>query len=272
MTALLAYVAGIGRALLAVPVALLPQRYWESLDLLPVRQASHASGLLTTTGGLYLGGRGLIAYLNRAADASISATFDIAARQSRGESPAGVDVTTWDLQRLSVFSFVAFVLVTPLGLFATYLVLSGLLRAVSGVFDQPIGDPLATGLDALVRRVTGRRRARRAAAARLRAEGPEVPDRLRTGGWAGLEGVDYVVVASRRKPGWTRGTFVITSDRWYTLGEPFDMKLPQGLRTIYPLTEQRVADVLRRGVPYELPPLASAAGSRAAGTARPPRG
>jgi len=255
MTAFLDYLAGIGRALLAVPAALLPQRYWESLESLPIRRAAPASGLATTIGGLYPGGRGLVAYLNRAADASIDATFDLAARQSRGEIPAGVDVTTWDLQRLSIFAFVAFVLFTPLGLLACYLAVSGLLRATSTTCDQPAGDPLLTGADALVRRAARRWRERRAEAARRRAEGPEVPDRVRTGAWAGLQGVDCVDMASRRKPGWTRGTFVITGDKWYTLGEPFDLKLPQGLRTIYPLTEQEVPEVLRRGVQYELPPL-----------------
>ena len=114
-------------------------------------------------------------------------------------------------------------------------------------------------------------RGRRAEAVRHRAEGPVVADRLYTGDWAGLEGVDFVVVASRRKPDWTRGTFVITSDKWYTLGDPFDLHLPQGLRTVYPLTEQKVMEVLRRGVAYELPPLFTARPRAAAGrSATPP--
>lgn len=255
MIGLLDFLAGLARAALAVPVAVLPRRHWDTLDSLPIPKAAPISGLLTMVGGLFVGGRGLVAYLNRAAEASIDATFDLAARQNRGEIPAAVDVTTWDLQRLSIFSFVAFILFTPLGLFSLYLVFSGLLRSASGLFDQPMGDPLLTGVDGLVGRAILRHRARRAVLARRRAEGPEVPDRLYAGAWAGLEGVDYVVVASRRKPDWTRGTFVITSDKWYTLGEPFDLRLPQGLRTVYPLTGQTVPEVLRRGVPYELPPL-----------------
>jgi hypothetical protein len=255
MSALLAYIDGIFRALLAVPAALLPRHYWNSLETLPVERAAPVSGILTFVSGFFVGGRGLLSYLNRAASASIDATFELAARQSRGEAPAAPDVTTWDLQKLSIFSFVAFFLFTPLGLLSLYLIFSGAARAVSSWIGQPVGDPLLTGIDGLWKRTSRRVRTRRATAARVRAEGPEVPDRLYTGDWAGLQGVDFVVVSSRRKADWTRGTFVITSDKWYTLGEPFDLQLPQGLRTVYPLTEQKVTEVLRRGVQYELPPL-----------------
>jgi hypothetical protein len=91
---------------------------------------------------------------------------------------------------------------------------------------------------------------------RLALEKADEPDRLYDGAWAGLEGVDYVVVAARRKPGWIKGTWVITGDGWFTLGEPFDRPMPNGLRTIYPLTLQTTTlDVLRKGVSCELPPL-----------------
>lgn len=257
MSALLEYLAAVGCALLALAAAPLPKRWWDSLEALPIRRAAALSGLATAAAGLVMGGRGLLAYLGRASNAAIDATIELTARQARGEAPL-TDVTTFDLQRLSIFSFVAFVLFTPLGLLALYLVVSGVVRAASSWVEQPLGDPLLTGLDAALSRASRRLRRRSADASRKRQEGPEVPDRLFTGAWAGLEGVDYVVVASRRKPDWTAGTFVITRDKWYTLGEPFDMQLPQGLRTVYPLTEQKVAEVLRRGVPYELPLLSSA--------------
>ena len=65
------------------------------------------------------------------------------------------------------------------------------------------------------------------------------PDRRYDGEWAGLTGVDFVIVAARRKPGWTKGTWVTTeNDGWFVLGEPFDRPMPNGLRTIYPLTAQ----------------------------------
>ena len=65
----------------------------------------------------------------------------------------------------------------------------------------------------------------------------------------------YVVVASRRKPGWEAGAFIITSDTWYRLSAPSERQTPGGLRTLYRLTELRDHEVLRRGVRYALPAL-----------------
>jgi hypothetical protein len=67
--------------------------------------------------------------------------------------------------------------------------------------------------------------------------------------------VDFVVVSVRRKPGWTKGTWVITPDGWYVLGEPFDRPMPNGLRTVYPLTLQNTLEAVRKSVQYELPPM-----------------
>ena len=67
--------------------------------------------------------------------------------------------------------------------------------------------------------------------------------------------MDFVIVAARRKAGWTAGTFVITDDGWFTLGQPFDRPTPNGIRTIYPLTMLQTLEVLRKGVAYQLPPL-----------------
>jgi len=55
-----------------------------------------------------------------------------------------------------------------------------------------------------------------------------VPDRLVTGPAAGIPDAELVVVASRQKPGWERGVFVITPDAWYRLGEPIDRLQPEG--------------------------------------------
>jgi hypothetical protein len=97
---------------------------------------------------------------------------------------------------------------------------------------------------------------RRSRAAREELEGADEPDRLYDGHWAGAPDATYVVVAARRKADWTKGTWVITRDGWFTLGEPFDRPMPQGVRTIYPITLQtNTMDVLRKGVSYELPPL-----------------
>ena len=78
---------------------------------------------------------------------------------------------------------------------------------------------------------------------------------LRTGDWAELHGVDYVVLSARRKPDWHAGAIVLTSTDWYRLGVPFDMETPAGLRTAYPLTKMETVEVVRRGIQYELPRL-----------------
>jgi hypothetical protein len=256
VSAFLHYLLAIVRGLLALPVSLLPRRFWQRdvVEQLPLQRAVPVSGFLTALAGLAFGTRWYLAFMRRMADLAVDAAFRYSAAQMRHEVRDVRELTTWDLQSFSLVWVLTF-LVTPAGLFAVYMVVGGAVRGFSALFDQPFGDPLLTGADALARRVLAGGRTRRAEAAREAAEGPEVPDRLFTGDWVGLGGVDYVVVASRRKPDWTRGTFVITSEKRYTLGEPFDMQLPQGLRTVYPLTEQKVTEVLRRGVPYELPAL-----------------
>ena len=83
---------------------------------------------------------------------------------------------------------------------------------------------------------------------RDKLEGTDEPDRRYDGDWAGLTGVDCVIVSARRKPEWGKGTWVITSDGWFVLGEPFDRPMPNGLRTIYPLTAQTTLEVVRKSV------------------------
>jgi len=246
--------AALVRGVAAVPAGLLPRRRWQSFDSLPIERLLIVSALATLAGGLAIGARGFLAYAQRVADGLATATFDIATRQA-ARPPGGTEITTLAPMTFSAFSLAAFLIATPTGWLATYLVVSGVVRAVGALLDDPIGDPLLTGLDSLM---TGsRRRARETSSrrARERLEGPETPDLLFTGEWAGAPEADYVVVAARRKPDWTPGTFVITGDKWYTIGHPFDLDLPQGLRTAYPLTEQKVCEVLRRGVAYELPTL-----------------
>jgi hypothetical protein len=224
------------------------------------------SALATMMAGCIAGARGFIDYARAVASAANDATFDLAARQIRGEIPPDVEITTAGPVAVSVLSLVAFLCFTPLGLVSLYLAASGAVRLISACVDEPFGDPILTGLDRLLTRTGGRVAASHRRRARARAEGPEAPDRLFTGEWAGLPEVTYVVVSSRRKDGWRKGVFVITDDQWYTLGEPFDLQLPEGLRTVYPLREQTTNEVLREGVRYDLPRLEKArrrgAGSR----------
>jgi hypothetical protein len=233
---------------------MLPRRRWHAFEALPVRRLSLVSALIALAAGAVAGIGGFFAYAGRVADGLATATFDVAARQAtRGPGPN--DVTTLAPMAFSAFSLAAFLFTTPTGWAAMYLVGSGMARAAGSLFDDPTGDPLLTGLDSLLSRAWRGARSASTRRARERLEGPATPDVLFTGERAGVPEADYVVIASRRKPDWTAGTFIITSDKWYTLGQPFDMELPQGLRTAYPLTEQKVCEVLRRGIAYELPRL-----------------
>jgi hypothetical protein len=237
------------RALPAIIVAMLPLRWWGPFERhLPVREMAAVSGGLTMMGGFALGIPGYLAFVQGAGSGANQAILRLAAENRLPEYiPMG---------GFGILSPIAFAFFTPLGLIATYLCVTGLARAASAwLTDDPRGDPTLTLIDAGVRRLSARASASRRRRARERLEGPETADRLVTGEWAGLPKVDYVVLASRRKPGWEEGVFVITGDVWYRLGKPFDMPLPFGLRTAYPLTEIKTLDVLRKGVRYELPPL-----------------
>jgi hypothetical protein len=218
---------------LAIVAALLPRRYWESIDL-PVAQMVPVSAALTFFGGFAIGIPGYLKF-NERLMADLKLEF----------IPPP----------LMILNIVTYVLVTPVGAFSLYLVLTGMIRAVSWWIDDAFGDPLVTGVDAVVRRTVATTRTKSSARTRLEAEGAEEPDRRYTGSWAGLTDADFVIVAARRKPDWRAGTVVITPDGWFKLGEPFDRPTPNGLRTVYPLTAQTDLTVLRKGVSYELPPL-----------------
>lgn len=243
----------LGRGVAALLGGFLPRRRWDALPGLPIEPLATVSGFVTLASGVLVGVAGFLQFAWQAAGGIVDTSVGVAERQVRHET-AG-EMTTFAMQGVSAFSVVAFLFFTPLGLFALYLGVTGLVRAVSAVADDPVGDPVLTGIDLLVTRSAGTVRRTRARRAREREEGPAVPDRLLPADSADLQGFDYVVVSSRRKPDWTVGTAVITSDKWYTLGRAFEVRLPEGLRTVYPLREQKATEVLRRGVQYELPPL-----------------
>jgi hypothetical protein len=238
---------------LALLAAALPVRYWSALSSLPIRRVAALAGLLTASAGFALAIGGFMSYSTRVMEATGRLQLEIAERQVARQLPETAEVAASPMG-VAMLSPLAFLL-TPIGLLSGYMVLTGFVRALTCFVDDPIGDPVLTAVDAIPRRVIGRLRTRHAARTRERAEGPEVPDRLFPGEWAGLKDADFVVVSARRKPDWEPGTFVLTSDKWYVVGVPFDQQTPGGLRTIYPLTEQTTGEVLRKGVRYELPPL-----------------
>lgn len=216
---------------LAVLVAFLPRKRWEDWDL-PVANASFASALLTFFSGAAYGISGYFPFMQ-------------ASLEGREFTPPP----------LMLAVFLSYVFVTPRGVFSLYVMLSGGIRGISGWIGEPMGDPVLTLIDGTWTRLVNKRHDTRERRERLTLERQDEPDRRYDGDWAGLSGVDFVIVSARRKPGWTKGTYVMTSDGWFVLGEPFDRPMPHGLRTVYPLTEHRTLDVLRKGVSYELPPL-----------------
>lgn len=238
---------------LALPMALLPRRYWQSFDL-PVEGVAPVANFVTLILGFVIGISGYFAYLERLRRAPGVSILEIAERQVRGELPESAVVSAVP-GAVYMLAPVSFALSTPLGLLATYLVFTSIYRIAASYIDEAQGDPLLTGVDAAARRWFGSQRERNARTARERLEGAAEPDRRYDGAWAGLTGVDFVIVSSRRKPGWDKGTWVITAEGWFVLGEPFDRPMPNGVRTVYPLTAQTTLEAVRKSVQYELPPL-----------------
>lgn len=243
-------------AVLALPFTLLPRRYWQSFDL-PVAGMAPLSGFLTLFTGFAVGIPGYFAYLERLRGVRAVSILEISRLQVEGTLPetAAVSAVPGAIYAIAPLAFALF---TPIGLLATYLILGSIFRIASSYVDDAHGDPVLTALDSIGRRMRRSRRERTARIAREALEGTAEADRLYTGEWAGLPDATYAVVAARRKAEWTKGTFVITSQGWFTLGEPFDRPMPHGLRTVYPLTLQTTPDVVRKSVQYELPPLRSA--------------
>jgi hypothetical protein len=218
---------------LAVLAGFLPKRYWDDIDL-PIENAALLSALVNFFAGAALGIVGYFDYM----------AYVLSQR-------------LWTAPPMMVAVYISYVFLTPRGLFSLYLVATGFFRYGAWFTGAPHGDPILTLIDSTWRRLLTKQRETRVRNDRLALEGSDEPDRRYTGEWAGLKGVDYVIVSARRKPGWTKGTYVITSDGWYVLGDPFDRRMPSGLRTVYPLTVHNSLEVLRKGVRYELPPLRS---------------
>ena len=239
-------------ALLAIPCALLPKRYWQSFDL-PMANMAPLSSWVTMIGGFVIGVPGYFAYLERLRGTKGVSILDISTAQVEGRLPETAQVSAIPsvLYMTAPLQF----LFTPIGFLAGYMVLTGLFRVIASFVDEAQGDPVLTGIDTLGRRMFTTQQARSARVERQKLEKIDEPDRRYGGEWAGLTGVDFVIVAARRKAGWTKGTWVITPDGWYVLGEPFDRPMPNGLRTVYPLTAQTTLEVVRKSVQYEFPPL-----------------
>lgn len=230
---------------LAVFAGFLPKRYWDDIDL-PIQNTALFSALVNFFAGAALGILGYFEFM----------AYVLSQR-------------LWTPPLMMIQVYFSYVFFTPRGLFSLYLVATGFFRYGAWFTGEPHGDPILTLIDSTWRRLVKSRHEERQRQDRLALEGINEPDRRYDAEWAGLHDADFVIVSARRKPGWTKGTYVITSDGWFVLGEPFDRPMPDGLRTVYPLTAHKTLDVLRKGVSYELPPLRGIK-KKAAETAPPP--
>lgn len=266
-TFLRGYLDSVADALLAaaaIPIGVAPRRHWRALDRrVPVTRFALGSALLTFALGMAIGIPGFLRYAAGYGDFASDAILQMAGwpvSKPRPEVTSEAQAVTVFLS--SYFLFFTFLFATPTGLIACYLTVTGAFRSILVIVDDARGDPLLTVIDGWVWRSRQRRHARREQLVRERDEGPEVPDRVVLGHAAGITGADIVIVASRPKPGWERGTFIITGEKWYRLGTPEDRWLPAGLRHFYPLAEINDLEVMRRAIRYDLPGAPAHAGDR----------
>lgn len=232
---------------------MLPRRMWNAWDgPLPVARMAGVSALLTFLSSFAVGIPGLLRYAGLAAGDVADNIILTSHAVNTGRAPL---MALPGAFAVSLFSLPAFLFFTPVGWLSTYLFVTGLYRSIASATGEPQGDPLLDLLEARWTAARRRRRERMAAAERRALEGPEVPDVLLSGPDGGVPEAEYVVIASRLKPGWEQGTFVMTPDAWYRLGPPFDRHYVHGLRRVYPLIRPGEAEVIRRQVRYQLPPF-----------------
>jgi hypothetical protein len=244
----------VARFALAVGCAVvLPRRLWSRWEgPLPMPAAAAVAALLTFLAAFAVGIPGFLGYAAHAGGAVADAMLLTGHAVNTGRAPMAAMPGSHAVSLLTVFAFVFF---TPKGWLSLYLGFTGLYRGAAATVGDPQGDPLLGLADAVLLRHRQRRQARRAAEVRAAQEGREVPDVVLDGRSAGAPEAAFVVVASRVKPGWEHGTFVMTTDAWYRLGTPFDHRYPDGLRRVYPLIVPGATEAIRRQVHYDLPPV-----------------
>lgn len=234
--------------LLALPAAALPHRLWARLPWwLPIRSAAFIAGILTLLAGMAIGIPGFLNHAGANVSIANQGVLDAAMRDpgvgyERGAVAGAVS--------LSIFTFL---FLTTEGWLTLYLVGTGGVRAASAWFDDPVGDPLLTGLDEILLRTGRQRRDSHERGARQALEGPEVADRIVSAANAEIPGCDLVIVSSRRKPGWERGVVVYTAAAVYRIGQPVERTIAGRGRTLYPLTEHTDLEAVRKSVQYDMP-------------------
>ncbi|MEX2271322.1 MAG: hypothetical protein WD690_07635 [Vicinamibacterales bacterium] len=233
------------RAVAAIILANLPVRWWGPFEeRLPLYRYAWVAALATLFVGFAIGIPGYLAFLGAAAQGFNQVVkFD----PNLADASKG-----WALGSLVIFLFM-----TPTGLLATYLTMSGLIRFASAfIVDDVRGDLILTGIDATVRRAWRRTDAYDKQRTREKLEGSEMPDRLVRGEQVGRPEVELVVLASRQKPDWLANSYLVQEDgSAFRIGRSFDYSTSAGLRTAYPLTRLRGGEAIRHAIAYEFPPL-----------------
>jgi len=234
--------------------ALLPFRLWERLPgSFEMARASMASGLVTFFLAAAIGIPGFLEHAGFLVSETNALTLKVAEQQiqsgMRDDDPKAIRFAP----AMNAFALFTFLLMTPKGWATLYLGGTGSIRLAAAWFDDPIGDPVLTGLDGILWRRRARRRAKEERRTREALEGPEIRDRVVSSEKAGIPGCDLVIVASRAKPGWSRGVVVYTADTCYRIGDPVERVVAGNVRTLYPLTEHIDLEVVRKSVKYDLP-------------------
>ncbi len=239
-----------------VIAAVAPSRWWPVLDeYLPVTSSAALSGLVAFVASALIGISGFLDY---AADLAARNTTVFLQMAARPEAEGVLTSTT--LTAMNGLALFTFLFLTPTGWIALYLGGTGLVRALTAALSDGVGDPVLTAIDSVVLDTVSRTRARVRRSRRESLEGPEVPDRVVTGASLGLADADLVIVSSRVKNGWDRGTVVMSGEKCYRVGPIVERTIAGQLRTLYPLTEHRDLEVFRRSVYYEMPASRSKAG------------
>jgi hypothetical protein len=237
--------AGDGvRRLLGVLAAMSPRRWWGELDAhVPASESAFLSGVATFFAAAIIGVPAFLTYAT-----ALAAELNRVALQTPGLQGAGAGSV------LMMLSLLSFLVLEPIGWLTGYLGLTGFIRALAGWFGYGFGDPVLTGLDALILRSAHSGRVHIERIRHNRHAGPEMPDRIVGAAHLGLDGADFVLVCSRPKRDWDQGTVVLTEEGAFRVGAIEERTIAGRLRTLYPLTEHKDLEVFRRVVHYRLPP------------------
>lgn len=255
VTGFIAFMANAVRGALGIVAAMLPARWWPWLDrYVPATACAPVAGILTLAAASLIGLFGFLAYAKQLSSDNLDAGWAVAQQNPQHDDKIGIFLRSGPMA-FTAFALPLFLFTTPLGLFSLYFAVSGALRSIAPVIEGAgFGDPLLTAIDKLVLGGARRGRARVEQMQREELEGPALPDRIMSAAQLGIAQADFVIVASRPKPDWDKGTVVLTGDGAYRVGTIEERTIAGRLRTLYPLTAHTDHEAFRRVVRYELPP------------------